>query len=53
MAYARGLFRAKWSDVVHEEWMAAVHKNFPDVTREQLERTRDLMNLTTSLALAN
>ncbi len=40
----RGLFRAKWSDMVHQEWMAAVQRDFPDVTREQLERTRDLMN---------
>ena len=41
----RGLFRARWSYMVHEEWMAAVQRNFPDVTRERLERTRDLMNL--------
>ena len=40
-----GLFRARWSDLVHEEWMAAVLRDFPDVTRQQLERTRDLMNL--------
>lgn len=40
----RGLFRAKWSDMVHEEWMTAVARSLPDVTREQLERTRDLMN---------
>ena len=25
--------------------MAAVHRDFPDIDREQLERTRDLMNL--------
>lgn len=40
-----GLFRARWSDRVHEEWMGAVRRDFPDVTRGQLERTRDLMNL--------
>jgi predicted nucleic acid-binding protein len=40
-----GLFRARWSDPVHEEWMTAVSKNRPDVTRQQLERTRNLMNL--------
>lgn len=40
-----GLFRARWSNMVHEEWMAAVQRAFSDVTREQLERTRDLMNL--------
>ena len=41
----RGLFHARWSEMVHEEWMAAVERDFPDVTRAQLERTRDLMNL--------
>jgi hypothetical protein len=25
--------------------MAAVHRDFPDVTRDQLARTRELMNL--------
>jgi hypothetical protein len=40
-----GLFPARWSDMVHEEWMGAAHGDYPDVTREQLERTRDLMNL--------
>jgi len=40
-----GLFRARWSDMVHEEWMAAVQHQFPDIARERLERTRNLMNL--------
>lgn len=38
------LYRAKWSDAVHEEWIRAVLKNRSDLTRAQLERTRDLMN---------
>jgi predicted nucleic acid-binding protein len=38
------LFRARWSDEIHEEWMRSVLKNRPDLTRTQLERTRDLMN---------
>jgi predicted nucleic acid-binding protein len=38
------LYRAKWSDAVHEEWISAVLKNRPDLTRAQLERTRDQMN---------
>lgn len=41
----RGLFRPKWSEQVHEEWMAAVREDFPDITRPQLERTRKLMDL--------
>lgn len=39
------LYRAKWSDAVHDEWIAAVLKNRPNLTRTQLERTRDLMNM--------
>jgi predicted nucleic acid-binding protein len=38
------LYRAKWSDAVHEEWIRAVLHNRRDLTRAQLERTRDLMN---------
>ena len=38
------LFRAKWTDEIHEEWMRSVLANRPDLTREQLERTRRLMN---------
>ncbi len=38
------LFRACWTDAIHEEWIRSVLSNRPDLTREQLERTRDLMN---------
>ena len=40
----RGLFRARWSDQVHEEWINAVLRQRPDIARSRLERTRDLMN---------
>lgn len=38
------LFRARWTDAIHQEWMRNVLKDRPDLTRAQLERTRDLMN---------
>ena len=38
------LFRARWSNAIHDEWIRSVLKNRPDLTRTQLERTRDLMN---------
>lgn len=38
------LYRAKWSNAVHEEWIRALLQNRADLTRAQLERTRDLMN---------
>lgn len=45
------LYRAKWSNAVHEEWIGALLKSRPDLTRAQLERTRDLMNAHTRDAL--
>ncbi|MBD2750406.1 PIN domain-containing protein [Microvirga sp. BT688] len=43
LAAAR-LFRAKWTLRIHDEWIRNVLKQRPDLTRSQLERTRDLMN---------
>ena len=42
-----GLFRARWTDTIHEEWMRNVLKDYPDMTRGQVERIRDLMNAST------
>lgn len=39
------LFRARWTDAIHEEWMRNVQKAYPDITRAQAERIRDLMNV--------
>ena len=46
-----GLFRAKWSAAVHEEWICALLRNRPDLSREKLERTRMLMDLYAADAL--
>jgi hypothetical protein len=39
-----GLFRAKWSNQVHEEWIQNLLADRNDLTPEKLYRTRDLMN---------
>src|SRR5258707_12488414 len=39
-----GLFRAKWSADVHEEWISNLLKKRPDLARDKLERTRMLMD---------
>lgn len=39
-----GLFRAKWSAAVHEEWISALLRRRPDLSRQKLERTRRLMD---------
>jgi len=38
------LFRARWSDQIHDEWIRNVLEDRPDLKQEQLERTRSLMN---------
>ncbi len=38
------LFRAKWTDEIHEEWISSLLATRSDLTRERLERTRALMN---------
>jgi PIN domain len=39
-----GLFRARWTNQIHDEWIRNVLKNRPDLTGDQLERTRSNMN---------
>ncbi len=46
------LFRARWSERIHEEWMRSVRRDRPDLTPEQLQRTRELMDTFLSLGLA-
>jgi len=39
-----GLFRARWTNQIHDEWIRNLLENRTDLSRERLERTRDLMN---------
>jgi hypothetical protein len=39
-----GLFRARWTDEIHDEWIRSVLTDRPDLTAEKLQRTRDMMN---------
>ena len=39
-----GTFQALWSDEIHDEWTRNVLNNRPDLTREQIERTRTMMD---------
>jgi hypothetical protein len=40
-----GLILARWTDAIHDEWIEAVLRDRPDLTRERLQRTRELMDL--------
>ncbi len=41
-----GVFRAKWTDTIHEEWIRSLLAKRPDLARTELDRTRELMNRT-------
>jgi predicted nucleic acid-binding protein len=38
------LYRAKWSHMIHDEWIRNLLRHRPDLTRERLERTRERMD---------
>src|SRR4051794_12566422 len=38
------LFKARWTNDIHDEWIRNVLKDRPDLTLEQLTRTKELMN---------
>lgn len=40
----RNLYRARWSAMVHEEWIRNVQKDRPDLSADQLQRTRNTMD---------
>ncbi len=41
---AASLFRAKWSEDIHDEWTSALLADRSDITPEQLRRVCDAMN---------
>ena len=42
-----GLFRARWTERIHDEWTRAVLLNNPRATPEMIRRTRELMDAST------
>jgi hypothetical protein len=41
---AEAVYTPRWSDEIHEEWIRSVLRNRPDLSRGDLERTRQLMD---------
>lgn len=39
------LFRVRWTNQIHDEWIENRLERYPDLQREQLDRRRDQMNL--------
>lgn len=40
----RGLYRPKWSAIIHDEWMKNVIKDRPDLNERQIAQIRDTMD---------
>ena len=49
----RSFSRAKWSNRIHDEWIRNVLNSRPDLTKDMLERTRQLMNMSVLDALVH
>ena len=47
----RGVFRARWSTRVQNEWVSALTRDRPDIPQARIERTRHLMDSRISDAL--
>ncbi|MFI0348470.1 MAG: PIN domain-containing protein [Chthoniobacterales bacterium] len=47
------LFKARWTDLIHDEWIRNLLKNRPDLTSDRLHKTRKLMNSTVSGCLVD
>ncbi len=41
---SKGLYRARWTKKIQEEWTRNLLKNRPDISKSQLDRTCSLMN---------
>jgi hypothetical protein len=39
-----GLFRARWTDAIHDEWINSLLRDKPDLRRDALERIRTLID---------
>ena len=39
-----GIYRARWTEQIHDEWIRNLLHKRPDLDSEKLQRTRELMN---------
>ncbi len=50
---ATRLYRARWTNAIHDEWIQKLVKNRPDLKAENLQRTRELMDASVPDCLIN
>ena len=43
-----GLYHARWTHQIHDEWMRSLQVRRPDITEDKLRRTRELMAAATT-----
>ena len=48
-----GIYQARWTERIHEEWMRSLLRNRPDLSRTMLERTRALIDKASPGALVS
>ncbi len=41
---AKGIYKGRWTQRIHDEWIENLLLNRPDLTRSKLEKTREIMN---------
>lgn len=41
---ASGIFRARWTEMIHDEWVNSLLRDRPELDRNRLGRTRQMMN---------
>lgn len=39
-----GLFRAKWSEEIHQEWISSLLRDRPSLSQEKIKKIKDLIN---------
>lgn len=39
-----GMYQARWTEAIHDEWTSALKRNRPDLAPEKIDRTRSLMD---------
>ncbi|MFT6386810.1 MAG: putative nucleic acid-binding protein [Cellvibrionaceae bacterium] len=48
-----GLFKAQWTEQIHEEWISALLRNKPGIDRKSLLRVKELMDRHSTDAVVN
>jgi PIN domain len=48
-----GIYRAKWTEDIHQEWMSNLRKKYPDIGAEKVQKIRGLIDAAVPDCLVN